>query len=317
MIRNDPLFGPGEEFRLIERMVRRLGTVAQGIGDDAAILEVPKNEKLVVSTDTSVEGVHFKREWFTSLEIGYRAGASALSDLAAMAAEPLAVVVAMTVPRDWRADIDGLSGGIGAAAKDANTQIVGGDTTQGDRLSITITALGTVREPLLRSSARVGDSVYVTGRFGGPGAALKALLADSDPEPEHLARFAMPSSRINEARWLVGKGAHAGIDISDGLLADVSHIAAASNVRIALELSQLPVFMGLDPLEAARSGEEYELLVTSQIPIETTVFHERFGIPLTKIGTVEDGTAGVAVTLNGKTIDVNNLSRGFDHFGDA
>lgn len=315
MSRNQAEFGPGEEFRLIRRMVRRLGNLAQGIGDDAAIVEIPRNERLVVSTDTSIENVHFKRGWLTPLEIGYRAGTAALSDIAAMGASGLGLLVALTVPRSWRGDIDGLSGGIGAAASSAHVAVIGGDLTVGDTLSITVTVLGSVKDPLKRSNARVGDRVYVTGRLGGPSAALRALELEKEVPSHYRQRFAVPEARIQEGKWLGGHGARAGIDISDGLVADVSHIAAASNVRIEIHLDRLPLMEGIGPFEGARSGEEYELVVTSTIPLDTQAFSERFGIPLTVVGKVVEGPAGVVPLIDGKAIHLTGHSSGFDHFG--
>jgi len=312
---NDLNFGPGEEFRLIRRMIRRLGPLASGVGDDAAIIDLPKGERLVVSTDTSVENVHFKRGWITPLEIGYRAGTAALSDLAAMGASGIGLLVSLTVPDTWRGDLDGLSGGVGGAASHANLLVFGGDLTTGKELSITVTVLGTVREPLRRSAARVGDRVYVTGRLGGPAAALRALQHGKPVAPAYRERFATPSARIIEGRWLAGHGARAAIDISDGLVADASHIAAASNVRLELHLDKVALVEGVGPFDAARSGEEYELLVTSTIPLDTDAFYERFGIPLTEIGAVVEGATGVATFIDGGAVDFS--SGGFDHFRKA
>jgi thiamine-monophosphate kinase len=313
--RDEIAFGPGEEFRLIRRMIRRLGTLAAGIGDDAAVIEVPKGERLVVSTDTSVENVHFRRGWLTPLEIGYRAGTAALSDLAAMGASGLGMVVALTVPDTWRADLDGLSGGVGAAASHANVLIFGGDTTTGHELSITVTVLGTVKDPLRRTNARVGDRIYVTGRLGGTGGAVRAFMRGKPVPSAYRERFALPHARIVEGRWLAGQGARAAIDISDGLVSDASHVAAASQVRMELHLDRLPLMEGIGPFDAARSGEEYELLVTSTIPLDTDAFSSRFGIPLTEIGTVVTGPAGVVTFIDGNEVDFSGS--GFDHFRKA
>jgi thiamine-monophosphate kinase len=316
MIQQDEIpFGPGEEFRLIRRMIRRLGTLASGIGDDAAILDLPKGERLAVSIDTIVENVHFKRGWLTPLEIGYRAGTAALSDLAAMGASALGMLVSITIPESWRPMLDGLSGGIGGAAAQVNALIYGGDTTSGSELSITVTVLGAVREPLRRTSARIGDRVYVTGRLGAPAMALRALQRGKPVPPEYQERFALPKARIMEGRWLAAHGARAAVDISDGLISDAAHIAAASQVRMELYLDRLPVVDGVGPFDAARSGEEYELLVTSTIPLDIGEFRERFGFPLTEIGAIVDGEPGVVPLIDGRPIDFS--SGGFDHFRKA
>ena len=312
---NEIAFGPGDEFRVVRRMIRRLGTLASGIGDDAAVIEMPKGERLVVSVDTSVENVHFKRGWITPLEIGYRAGTAALSDLAAMGASGLGLLVSLTVPESWRADLDGISGGVGGAAAHANLLIFGGDTTSGTELSISVTVLGSVRDPLRRTGARAGDRVYVTGVLGGPGAALRALQRGKPVPPEYRERFALPKARIPEGRWLSAHGARSAIDISDGLVSDASHIAAASGVRIELHLDRVPIMEGVGPYDAARSGEEYELLVTSAIPLEEDVFLDRFGVPLTIIGQVVEGPTGVATFIDGQPVDFS--TGGFDHFRKA
>lgn len=313
---NEINFGPGAEFKLIQRLVRRLGTVAEGIGDDAAILEIPRNHRLVASTDTSTEGIHFHRDWLSSLEIGYRAGTSAASDIAAMGAEGMSMLVSLIIPQGWVPEVDGISGGVGAAARAAGMRIVGGDTTKGDQLSITVTVLGLVKRPLVRSAARLGDYVYVTGSLGGPAAAVAAYLAGESPAENCRDRFVRPQARINEARWLAGRGAHAAIDISDGLLADLGHIAAASGVRIEVDYDSVPVLRGVKPLLALTGGEEYELAVTSSIPIDTMHFEQRFNIPLTCIGRVTDGVAEVAVLKDGEII-TEGFGGGFDHFADT
>lgn len=305
-------FGPGAEFRAVRRMIRRLGNVAAGIGDDVALVHIPRNNALAVSTDTSVEGVHFHRAWLAPDEIGFRAATAALSDLAAAGATGVGIVVALTVPGADRELLDGLTEGIGRAARDAGVLVYGGDTTRGDRLSVTCTVLGVVRESTPRDCARAGDRLYVTGRLGGPAAAVRAWNAGEEPRAEWRARFAAPSARIREARWLMGRGARAAIDISDGLVADAGHLAAASAVRIELDLDRLPLVPGVTPIQAAASGEEYELLVASPIPIDADAFQTRFGVPLTQVGAVRDGNPAVRTLLNGKSVTVP--SAGFDHF---
>lgn len=306
-------FGPGEEFRFIRRLIRRFGPLAAGIGDDAALIHVPRDNMLAMSTDSSVENVHFRREWLTMDEIGYRATTAALSDLAAMGASAGGILVAIATPPDSRENLDALGDGIARAASVAGARIYGGDTTRGPVLSLTITVFGNVREPMRRDAARSGDHVYVTGFLGGSGAALRALTSNSAVRPEWRERFACPRARLREARWLLGRGARAAIDVSDGLLADAAHVAAASNVRLTLHLDRVPVMSGVDMLAAVCSGEEYELLVTSAIPIDCEAFANRFGIPLTEIGEIADGEPGVDSRVNGQRTGVE--SSGYDHFG--
>lgn len=303
--------GDGVEFDTIRRMLERWGPRAHRIGDDAAIITSLGDRALVVSTDTSVENVHFRRDWLTAEEIGYRAAVAALSDLAAMGSRPLGMLVALTVPESWRSEFDEITDGIGEAAGNAGAPIIGGDTTRGSELSLNFTVLGTARDVLCRTSARPGDRVYVTGRLGGPLAALRDLQADRTPSDANRKRFARPVPRIEEATWLSANGAAAAIDISDGLAAELGHLASASRVVITVRLEDLPVMEGMSALDAAGSGEEYELIITAPSDIDTGEFAKQFELELTRIGDVSDGPAGVAVTQNGEMVAV---PAGYLHF---
>lgn len=306
--------GPGREFDAIRRMLALWGPAASDVGDDAAVLSVPAGELLCVSTDASVEGVHFRRGWLTPREIGYRATVAALSDLAAMAARPLGVLVAVVLPERWRGELDALAEGVGEAALATGAPIVGGDTSAGAELSLTVTVLGAARVPLRRSGARPGDVVYVTGTFGGPFAALAAFLEGREPDPAHRGRFARPAARVGEARWLAERGARAAVDVSDGLAADLAHVAAASGVRIVVDLDRVPRVAAVSAADAARSGEEYELALTAPAGLDARAFAERFGVPLTAVGTVEHVGAGAAgeieARVGGRRVD---LPAGHDH----
>ena len=246
--------GPGREFDLIRALTKRWGKLARGVGDDAALLDVPPGDVLVVSADNVVEGVHFRDGWFTPREIGWRATAAALSDLAAMAAAPLGVLVSLSLPEAWLPRVDDLADGIGEAVAGAGTFIVGGNIAGAHELNVAMTVLGHCARPLRRSGALPGDALYVTGRLGGPVTALRALERGEIPPREARDRFAWPEPRLSAAQWLVAHDAHAAIDISDGLFADARHVAAASGVRLVIDLDALPVLAGLDPITAARLG---------------------------------------------------------------
>ncbi|HEY7408655.1 MAG TPA: thiamine-phosphate kinase [Gemmatimonadaceae bacterium] len=303
--------GPGREFDLVRVMMSRWGDRARGIGDDATTLDVPPGEQLVVSTDTSLEDVHFRREWLSPEEIGWRATAAALSDLAAMAAKPLGVLVALTLPPPWLDELGALAEGIAAAASAAGAPIVGGDLTNGAPLALTLTVLGAAAAPLRRSGAHPGDTIWVTGQLGGPALALAAWSEGRQPTPEARARFARPVPRIREAQWLAAAGATAGIDISDGLGGDAAHLAAASGVRITIEADAVPRISGADVSTAQRSGEEYELLVAARTPFDAVAFQRTFGLSLTRIGAVEQGDAGVDLLIGGERVA---SPAGYDHF---
>jgi len=304
--------GPGKEFDIVRSLLAEWGASAVRIGDDAATLEVPAGEKLVVSTDTSLEGVHFRREWLNHFEIGYRATAASLSDLAAMAARPLGLVIALTLPEGDRNEARAIATGIGEGASAVLCPIVGGDLTSGKTLSLTITALGSVVRPLSRAGARPGQHVYVTGRLGGPSAALRAWAAGGEPNEDDRARFANPVPRIDAAFGLAARGATSAIDISDGLLADIGHIAAASKVSIEIDLARIPRFGDASPMEAASSGEEYEIVVTAP-EIDAAQFTSEFGLDLTEIGRVVAGPARVELLNDGTKV---SPPAGFDHFRD-
>jgi len=304
--------GPGKEFDLVRTLLSEWGKSAQRIGDDAAIVEVPPGEKLVITTDTSVDGVHFRHEWLNHFEIGYRATAAALSDLAAMGARPLGIVIALTLPEADRLEARALATGIREGASAVLCPIVGGDLSSGKILSLTVTALGSVARPLSRGGAKAGQKVYVTGRLGGPAAAARAWRAGEEPSERDRARFARPIPRIEPALDLARRGATSAIDISDGLIADLGHVAAASKVRIEIDVNRIPHVEGVTPIQAANSGEEYEIVVTAP-EIDTTAFSAEFGLDLTEVGRVVAGASGVDLMRDGKPI---TAPPGFDHFQD-
>ena len=171
--------------------------------------------------------------------------------------------------------------------------------------------VGSTARPLRRSGAKPGDSVWVTGRLGGAGLALNLFLAGGQPLGETRAKLAAPRARIREAQWLASHGATACIDISDGLVADVAHIAAASGVRIAIDINRIVCAPGATPEGAASSGEEYELIVTASSAFDADLFAREFGQPLTNIGVVAAGPAGVDVSNAGQPV---SNAAGFNHF---
>jgi len=305
--------GPGREFDIIRDLLVRWGARATGIGDDAALLDVPAGEHLVASADTSVEHIHFERAWLTPREIGYRATMAALSDLAAMAASPLGVLLALGLPKSWLDDAGELGDGVGDALDRAHTIVRGGDITGASDLTLGFTVLGSTAAPLRRNGARLGDTVYVTGKLGGPGAALAAWQRGDTPAPGARERFAHPVARITEAIWLARGGARAAIDISDGLIADAEHMAVASGVRIQIDLDQLPLHEGVSAHDAAVSGEEYELIVCAAA-LNVSAFERANKLPLTAVGRVlepiPDGI-GISVRMNGERLA---RAEGFRHF---
>ena len=304
---NSPL-APGAEFDAIRSILRRLGPRAKGIGDDAAVLAVPRGDSLVVSVDTVVVGKHFGPGWLTPREIARRAVVAALSDLAAMAARPLGVLIAMVIPAAWRAELDAFADGFADAVSNADTYVLGGNLSDGAALSITTTVLGSAFAPLARSTSRVGDRVYVTGQLGAPRAAVERLERGESPGL-FRERFANPAPRLVEAQWLADRGATAAVDLSDGLIADLRQLSAASGVCISIDAARVPCFPDVGVETALSSGEEYELIVTSPVTLDTAEFAHRFSLDLTEIGRVMPGPADVDV----KGARVAALS-GHDHF---
>lgn len=304
--------GRGGEFDLIRALAARWGDIASGLGDDAAVLDVPPGEHLVASSDCSVEDVHFRRAWFTSDEIGYRSAMAALSDLAAMGASPLGMTLVLAFPPERRRELEGIADGIAAAARDTHCRIVGGDLSRAAALFCSVTVLGSAGQPIRRDGARAGDTVYVTGTLGAPGAALRALAAGAEPPAGTRERFARPRARLAEGRWAAGHGASAMIDISDGLVSDAAHLAAASEVSLTIDLDRLPRSPDVRATDAACSGEEYELLFTAAPGLASADFEREFALPLRPIGAVHAATGPGSVTFvqEGRRVD---LAPGYDH----
>ena len=310
--------GTGGEFDRLRAIFASLGAAGRGLGDDCALLRIGVRT-LALSIDLSLEGVHFRTDWLSFREIGWRATAAALSDLAAEGAEPRGVLVSLAVPDDRQRRPGNASpavqimSGVGAAARSVGAHVLGGDLTRSSRYLVDVCVLGVARRPVRRSGARPGDGVWVTGRLGGAGLALAALLAGRRPPAPVRRRFVRPEPRIAAGAWLARHGARAMIDVSDGLAADAGHLAAASGVRVEIALERIPRWPGATARAAAQSGEEYELLVALPRRFDeraARAFRRATGLPLTRIGACTRG-GGARVTDNGRPIA--SLS-GFDHF---
>ena len=319
---NEPALGPGPEFDRVRLIARTLGERAPGLGDDCALL--PDGDRtLVLSTDISVEHVHFRLDWITLEESGWRSAASALSDLAAEGAEAIGLLAAITVPEHGTdGELTALASGIGEGAAAAGAPVLGGDLSRGPAWSVAVTVVGRAERPVTRAGARPGDGVWVTGALGGARAAIESWRRGQLPEDGARQAYARPEPRIAEGRWLAAHGARAMLDLSDGLGADAAHLAAASGVRLRLTLETVPVAPAvvaaarrLDvPMQqfAAEGGDDYELLVALPAEFgasEARAFEEGCGLALTRVGTVERGR-GVRAELLGRTLEL----RGYDHF---
>lgn len=246
------------EDRLIADFSRNLHThprVLVGTGDDCAVLAHP-DTRSVISTDVLVEGVHFRRDWMSMEQIGRRAAAQNAADIAAMGASAHSAVAAVTIPKDMgKADIDSLATGLACGLESYGYSLVGGDLSSGPCLQVAVTVIGDLqgRAPLLRSGARVGDLVYFAGNLGDSAAGLALLERFGNPDsvksalPEELvqlaqeviSRYQVPVIPAYLAAQLAASGAHALMDISDGLSRDGAKIAAASGVVINLQTAKL------------------------------------------------------------------------------
>ena len=310
--------GAGGEFDLLRAVFRRLGATAGDVGDDCALVPLG-GRTLAVSVDLSLEGVHFRTDWLSFPEIGWRATAAALSDLAAEGAAPMGLLVSLGVPGNVHRATGNASpavrimAGVGAAARSVGARVLGGDLARSPRYLVDVCVLGFASRPVRRRGARPGDGLWVTGRLGGAGLALAALRAGRALPRPLRRRFTHPEPRIAAGRWLAAHGARALIDLSDGLAGDAAQLAAASGVRLDVALERVPCWPGVAPRAAARSGEEYELLVALPRRFEereARAFRRATGLALTRIGTCSAGR-GVRMTDQGRRI---TPPAGFDHF---
>lgn len=307
------------EFDLIARIRARAGLrddVVLGIGDDAALLAPPPGRQLVVAMDMLNEGVHFPQVTAPA-DLGWKALAVNLSDLAAMGAEPAWCTLALSLPRAEAAWIDGFLDGFCALAGQHGVALVGGDTTRGP-LSVCVTVHGFAAPgaALRRDAARIGDDVWVSGTLGDAAAALWRLATPDAPpgtDAAHAAtalrrRLDRPTPRVELGRALTGV-AHACVDVSDGLLADLGHVVRASGIGARLELPVLPASVALRalfdadalaPLQCA-GGDDYELCFTASPEAAADVLRaaQSAGTPVTRIGRIVAGEGVVVVGADG------------------
>lgn len=305
-----------DEFELIRRYFDRAGRndgVIVGVGDDGAVLSPTPGMQQVTVIDTLVEGVHYPKH-MSAADIGYRVVAVNLSDIAAMGATPRWMTLALSMPRADPAWLAAFSEGLYAAATEYDVLLVGGDTTTAPQVVATVQITGDI-EPgraLLRSGAKPGDTVYVTGTVGDAAAGLHGLLS-GEPVRELVIRFARPSARVRYGQALVGT-ATAAIDVSDGLHGDLSKLLAASGVGAEIDLSKLPLSDALianfTP-ERQRSfalggGDDYELCFTA-----ATQLPDPGVMPVAAIGTITAAT-DLVCRLDGQTVSFDDS--GYRHF---
>lgn len=278
------------------------GDIVLGIGDDCAQVEVPSGQSLVFSMDTLVEGRHFPFD-ADPVDIGYRAVATCVSDLAAMGANPAFFTLGLTIPESDPQWLSGLAQGMAELAEPIGLALVGGDTTKGP-LTITLQVHGYVEQELamLRSDARVGDDIYVTGSLGDAAAAVPIVTGELKVSSERFDyfydRYWRPKPRVIVGMALK-RVVHAMMDISDGLAQDIQHILRASNVGANLDAGYLPIsseLMKWQPESAVAlaltGGDDYELCFTAPKAqaVEIALITQTLSIPATKVGEIiEEG----------------------------
>jgi thiamine-monophosphate kinase len=303
---------------------------AFGLTDDAAVLTVAPNEELVVTVDALVEGVHFLRDDPPGT-IAKKALRVNLSDLAAKGASPRGYLLSISLP-DWIGDewLTAFAAGLREDQEKYGIDLLGGDTTATPGpLTLSITALGTVAKARMirRSGAKPGDIVFVSGTIGDAGGGLALLRSDdatiaAQARESLIARYRLPSPRLSLGRSLVGL-ASAALDISDGLIADLGHIARTSRVRLVVEASRIPLspalvsLWGKDAdaaLRAATSGDDYELAFTAPKTARSRIEKaaEQAGVTVQEIGWVEEGNG--VVLLDEKGVSIPITRPGFTHF---
>ena len=306
-----------DEFELIQRNFVRSGEVAgvsTGIGDDGAVLQPDAGKELIAVMDTLVEGIHFP-DSTDPFDIGYRVVAVNLSDVAAMGGRPRWMTLALTLPLAEDTWIARFADGLHAAAEEFDVALVGGDTTTGKTLVVSVQIIADIDagKAIKRSGAQPGDHIYVTGTVGDAAAGLE-LISSGEPQVYLSARFLRPNARVDFGRALVG-AASAAIDVSDGLFADLGKMLAASNVGGVLDIEALPLSLELRELFdvetqrrfALSGGDDYELCFTvapdSALPVTDT--------RVTRIGTVVAGDQ-LTCRLNGELVPYEDS--GYLHF---
>lgn len=316
------------EFSLIDRFRQRAGSrpdVALGIGDDAALIDPPKGQQLVLAVDTLVEGVHFAKGVPPSA-IGWKSLAVNLSDLAAMGAEPAVALLALTMPSEDARFVDEFAAGFAALADTHRVALVGGDTTRGP-LAASVTVLGYVPkgQALRRSGAEAGDDLWVTGTLGDAAGAL-ALWKSGIPmlrTGRLRERLDRPAPRLGAGMALRGI-ASACIDVSDGFLADLGHVLAMSGVGADVEVDALPASQALleafpdvdarRPLQLA-GGDDYELCFSASPKKRDAVLaaFDALATPVTRVGRITEGASLRLFDADGLPVPLPPR-RGYVHF---
>ncbi|MGA7245130.1 MAG: thiamine-phosphate kinase [Terracidiphilus sp.] len=328
--------GNSSELALVERIRRRAARSANaglvlGIGDDCALLRVKKGETLAVTTDLSIAGRHFRLDWHPPEAVGHRTLARGLSDLAAMGARPLAAFLSIGLPREItvgrgrsRAWVDRFFDGFLDLAGRYKTPLAGGDLAESSVLVADIVLVGAVPrgKALLRSGARPGDLLFVTGALGGAAAGLEKLkklpgrlgAGIRHTKEALLTHHLWPEPRIAQGLWLRRReAATAGIDLSDGLSTDLDHLCQESGVSAEIDAEAIPIHAGASLDQALHGGEDYELLFAARP--NAAIPRSIAGISVTKIGRIVKNCMGQPrVVVHTRSGRQPLERRGWEHF---
>ncbi len=315
----NPTLGDVGEIAILDA-IAKAGTlpddVVVGPGDDCAHLRL-RTENWLWTSDSQIEGTHFERAWMTARQIGRKSYLVNASDIAAMGGRPRFVLVNIAAPSELPArDLAGIQRGISEMADLDRAVVVGGNLARSPVLEVTISLLGEAsRRPILRSGARPGDALYVTGTLGDAALGVKLLRGDSRASGAAVRRFRQPSARIEAGARLAAEGlASAMIDLSDGLLDDLARLCRASGVGARVDPRSLPLSRAVrrhGVALALAGGEDYELLCA--VPVRKEKRLEKLsaaelGCAMTRIGVVGEASAGVVVE------GMNPAAAGFAHF---
>lgn len=300
------------EFDIIQHFfvtqTKKRNDVSIGIGDDAAIVRVPAGFDCVIAMDTLNQDVHFFADC-PPADIGYKALAVNLSDLAAMGAKPAWMTLSLAMPQVDNTWLASFCGGLFECANQFDVQLIGGDLTQGP-LSVCITVQGLIEsgQALQRNAAKVGDLIYVTGRLGDAAFAVECLRANQPCDANSISALHRPIPKVDIGRAILNK-AHAAIDISDGLLQDLQHLLTASQLGAEIDIDLLPCDND-KIIHALKGGDDFELCFTIAKEFEPQLAAIQ-SCALTKIGEITQGDK-LIVTQNGRAIDIEN--GGYQHF---
>ena len=300
------------EFVRISEITRLLGDQACDlskpyktlIGDDAAIINFQELKLNLFASDMMVENIHFRTSYFTATEIGYKSMATNVSDMAAMGGFPRFATISLACPRHF--DMEAFYSGVKEACEEYGFHIAGGDLSSSEFIVVSVAMIGSsYSQPILRSTAHIGDFIFVTGPLGGSSAGLELLLNDPHAAGPLVEKHKKPKARLAEAKAISRLKATAMIDVSDGLLADLNHIC--ENSRLGASLENIPVADGSTISNALHGGEDYELIFSHCDPATVAMIFASADLARpAQIGQLNDSAM---ITLDGKGVEIE----GFQH----